>query len=121
MVKVEVIGRLNKRRKINMAVVAMSYLLEAGVHFGHQTKRWNPKMKEYIYSTRDDIYIMDLQKTVEKLEEAYDAFTSLLDDKKQGIDARYSRSMIDISRLKTHLDDTIDDLKYFIEKNTKYL
>ncbi len=54
-----------------MAVVAMSYLLEAGVHFGHQTKRWNPKMKEYIYSTRDDIYIMDLQKTVDKLEEAY--------------------------------------------------
>lgn len=56
----------------------------------------------------------------EKLEEAYDAFTSLLDDKKQGIDARYSRSMIDISRLKTHLDDTIDDLKYFIDKKTKY-
>ena len=53
-----------------MAVVGMSNLLEAGVHFGHQTKRWNPKMKEYIYSTRDDIYIMDLQKTVEKLEEA---------------------------------------------------
>ena len=55
----------------------------------------------------------------EKLEEAYDAFTSLLDDKKQGIDARYSRSMIDISRLKTHLEDTIDDLKYFIDKKTK--
>ena len=54
-----------------MAVVAMSYLLEAGVHFGHQTKKWNPKMKEYIFSTRDDIYIMDLQKTTEKLEEAY--------------------------------------------------
>ena len=49
----------------------MSYLLEAGVHFGHQTKRWNPKMKEYIYSTRDDIYIMDLQKTTENLEKAY--------------------------------------------------
>ena len=54
-----------------MAVVAMSNLLEAGVHFGHQTKRWNPKMKEYIFSTRDDIYIMDLQKTTEKLEEAF--------------------------------------------------
>ena len=53
-----------------MAVVSMSYLLEAGVHFGHQTKRWNPKMKEYIYNSRDDIYIIDLQKTVEKLEEA---------------------------------------------------
>ena len=63
-----------------MAVVAMSYLLEAGVHFGHQTKRWNPKMKEYIYSTRDDIYIMDLQKTTEKLEEAYDALKKIVED-----------------------------------------
>ena len=61
-----------------MAVVAMSYLLEAGVHFGHQTKRWNPKMKEYIYSTRDDIYIMDLQKTSEKLEEAYNALKEIV-------------------------------------------
>ena len=54
-----------------MAVVSLSYLLEAGVHFGHQTKRWNPKMKEYIYTTRDDIYIIDLQKTLAKIEEAY--------------------------------------------------
>ena len=54
-----------------MAVVSMSYLLEAGVHFGHQTKRWNPKMKEYIFTTRDDIYIIDLQKTLAKIEEAY--------------------------------------------------
>lgn len=54
-----------------MAVVSLSYLLEAGVHFGHQTKRWNPKMKEYIYTTRDDIYIIDLQKTLSKIEEAY--------------------------------------------------
>ena len=54
-----------------MAVVSLSYLLEAGVHFGHQTKRWNPKMKEYIFTTRDDIYIIDLQKTSAKIEEAY--------------------------------------------------
>ena len=54
-----------------MAVVSLSYLLEAGVHFGHQTKRWNPKMKEYIFTTRDDIYIIDLQKTLGKIEEAY--------------------------------------------------
>lgn len=54
-----------------MAVVSKSYLLEAGVHFGHQTKRWNPKMKEFIFTSRDDIYIIDLQKTVDKLEEAY--------------------------------------------------
>ena len=56
-----------------MAVVSMSYLLEAGVHFGHQTKRWNPKMKEYIFTSRDDIYIIDLQKTAKKIEEAYQA------------------------------------------------
>ena len=55
-----------------MAVVSMSYLLEAGVHFGHQTKRWNPKMKEYIYTSRDDIYIIDLEKTKECLEKAYE-------------------------------------------------
>jgi small subunit ribosomal protein S2 len=54
-----------------MAVVSVSNLLEAGVHFGHQTKRWNPKMKEYIYTTRDDIYIIDLQKTMSYMEAAY--------------------------------------------------
>ncbi|MCR5224359.1 MAG: 30S ribosomal protein S2 [Bacilli bacterium] len=54
-----------------MAVVSMSYLLEAGVHFGHQTKRWNPKMKEYIFNSRDGIYIIDLEKTVVCLENAY--------------------------------------------------
>lgn len=63
-----------------MAVVSMSYLLEAGVHFGHQTKRWNPKMKEYIYNSRDDIYIIDLQKTVEKMEEAYAALKKIVED-----------------------------------------
>ena len=62
-----------------MSVVSMSYLLEAGVHFGHQTKRWNPKMKEYIYNSRDDIYIIDLQKTVEKLEEAYVALKEIVE------------------------------------------
>ncbi len=54
-----------------MAVVSMKQLLEAGVHFGHQTRRWNPKMKEYIFTERNGIYIIDLQKTVRKLEEAY--------------------------------------------------
>ena len=54
-----------------MAVVSMNYLLEAGVHFGHQKRRWNPKMKEYIYTSRDDIYIIDLQKTEKLIEEAY--------------------------------------------------
>lgn len=63
-----------------MAVVSMSYLLEAGVHFGHQTKRWNPKMKEYIFTSRDDIYIIDLQKTAKKLEEAYVAMKQIAEE-----------------------------------------
>ena len=61
-----------------MAVVSMSYLLEAGVHFGHQTKRWNPKMKEYIYTSRDEIYIIDLQKTAKKIDEAYAALKEIV-------------------------------------------
>ena len=60
-----------------MTVVSMNYLLEAGVQFGHQKRRWNPKMKEYIFTTRDDIYIIDLQKTVKKLEEAYYAMKEI--------------------------------------------
>ena len=60
-----------------MAVVSMSYLLESGVHFGHQTKRWNPKMKEYIFTARDEIYIIDLQKTAKKIEEAYAALKNI--------------------------------------------
>ena len=54
-----------------MAVVSMKQLLEAGVHFGHQTRRWNPKMAPYIFTDRNGIYIIDLQKTVKKVEEAY--------------------------------------------------
>ena len=60
-----------------MTVVSMNNLLEAGVHFGHQTKRWNPKMKEYIFTSRDDIYIIDLQKTQKKIEEAYAALNKI--------------------------------------------
>ena len=63
-----------------MAVVSMSYLLEAGVHFGHQTKRWNPKMKEYIFTARDDIHIIDLDKTAQKIEEAYAAIKEIADN-----------------------------------------
>ncbi|MBQ4465761.1 MAG: 30S ribosomal protein S2, partial [Oscillospiraceae bacterium] len=54
-----------------MSVVSMKQLREAGVHFGHQTRRWNPKMAPYIFTERNGIYIIDLQKTVKKLEEAY--------------------------------------------------
>ena len=55
-----------------MSVVSMKQLLEAGVHFGHQTRRWNPKMARFIFTERNGIYIIDLQKTVKKIEEAYD-------------------------------------------------
>ena len=60
-----------------MAVVSMKQLLEAGVHFGHQTRRWNPKMKKYIFTERNGIYIIDLQKTVKKAEEAYNFVRSV--------------------------------------------
>lgn len=61
----------------NQNVVSMKALLEAGVHFGHQTRRWNPKMAPYIYTERNGIYIIDLQKTVKKLEEAYNFVRSI--------------------------------------------
>ncbi len=64
-------GAAEKPEEKNMSVVSMKQLLEAGVHFGHQTRRWNPKMAEYIFTERNGIYIIDLQKTVKKLEEAY--------------------------------------------------
>ena len=57
----------------------MNYLLEAGVHFGHQKRRWNPKMKEYIYTTRDEIYIIDLQKTSKCLDKAFDALKTIVE------------------------------------------
>ena len=79
-----------------MAVVSMKQLLEAGVHFGHQTRRWNPKMAQYIFTERNGIYIIDLQKTVKKLEEAYNFVRTLAENgqtilfvgtKKQAADA----------------------------------
>ena len=79
-----------------MAVISMKQLLEAGVHFGHQTRRWNPKMAEYIFTERNGIYIIDLQKTVKKVEEAYMFVRQLAEDgkdilfvgtKKQAMDA----------------------------------
>ena len=63
-----------------MSVVSMNYLLEAGVHFGHQKRRWNPKMGEFIYTTRDDIYIIDLQKTSKCLDKAYEALKTIVED-----------------------------------------
>ncbi|AGN36272.1 30S ribosomal protein S2 [Bacillus paralicheniformis] len=63
-----------------MSVISMKQLLEAGVHFGHQTRRWNPKMKRYIFTERNGIYIIDLQKTVKKVEEAYNFTKNLAAD-----------------------------------------
>lgn len=63
-----------------MSVISMKELLEAGVHFGHQTRRWNPKMAEYIFTERNGIYIVDLQKTLGKVEEAYEFIRSIADE-----------------------------------------
>ena len=76
-----------------MAVISMKQLLEAGVHFGHQTRRWNPKMKKYIFTERNGIYIIDLQKTVKMVEQAYffvrdavmEGKTVLFDDERIGM------------------------------------
>ena len=67
---------------ILMPVVSMKQLLEAGVHFGHQTRRWNPKMAEYIFTERNGIYIIDLQKTVKKLDEAYNFIKKITEEGK---------------------------------------
>ncbi|MBZ4669264.1 MAG: ribosomal protein, partial [Defluviitaleaceae bacterium] len=63
-----------------MSVISMKQLLEAGVHFGHQTRRWNPKMAEYIFTERNGIYIIDLQKTVKKVEEAYQVVRDVVEE-----------------------------------------
>ena len=66
-----------------MSVISMKQLLEAGVHFGHQTRRWNPKMAEYIYTERNGIYIINLQKTVKKIVEAYDFIKEVAESGKE--------------------------------------
>ncbi|MGL4373081.1 MAG: 30S ribosomal protein S2, partial [Turicibacter sp.] len=63
-----------------MAIISMKQLLEAGVHFGHQTRRWNPKMKKYIFTERNGIYIIDLQKSSKKIDEAYAAMQEVSKD-----------------------------------------
>ncbi|AFM42441.1 ribosomal protein S2 [Desulfosporosinus acidiphilus SJ4] len=70
-------GTKQKKVGMKMAVISMKQLLEAGVHFGHQTRRWNPKMARYIFTERNGIYIIDLQKTVKKVDEAYNFVRNL--------------------------------------------
>lgn len=72
--------RINQKEDFFMSIISMKQLLEAGVHFGHQTRRWNPKMKPYIFTERNGIYIIDLQKTVKKIEEAYEFVRQLAAD-----------------------------------------
>ena len=79
-------------------VVSKSYLLEAGVHFGHQTKRWNPKMGEYIFTSRDDIHIIDLDKTVQKLEEAYSALYEACKDGGKALFVGTKKQAQDVSK-----------------------
>ena len=71
-------GGKNEREEVTMAVISMKKLLEAGVHFGHQTKRWNPKMAPYIFTARNGIYIIDLKKSSDKIDEAYAALMDIV-------------------------------------------
>ena len=74
----EAYGSKNQMEEKRMSVISMKQLLEAGVHFGHQTRRWNPKMAPYIYTERNGIYIIDLQKSVGKVDEAYNAVADIV-------------------------------------------
>ena len=71
-------GGKNKKEEVTMAVISMKKLLEVGVHFGHQTKRWNPKMAPYIFTARNGIYIIDLKKSSDKIDEAYTALMDIV-------------------------------------------
>ena len=95
-----------------MAVVSMKQLLEAGVHFGHQTRRWNPKMAEYIFTERNGIYIIDLQKSVKKLEEAYNQFIGrILKEEKQEPAATAAQVISEGKDTKVVTGEQIDESK----------
>ncbi len=74
----ETMEEKNKKEEVTMAVISMKKLLEVGVHFGHQTKRWNPKMAPYIFTSRNGIYIIDLKKSSDKIDEAYAAMMDIV-------------------------------------------
>ena len=77
-----------------MSVISMKQLLEAGVHFGHQTRRWNPKMAEYIYTERNGIYIIDLQKSVGMVDDAYKAVADIAADMMLRCPSRFPRNLL---------------------------
>ncbi len=90
-----------------MAVVSMKQLLEAGVHFGHQTRRWNPKMAPYIFTERNGIYIIDLQKTVKKLDEAYNFIHEVAAEGGEVLFVGTKRSRLLIQSRKKHSEQTL--------------
>lgn len=94
-----------------MAVITMKQLLEAGVHFGHHTRRWNPKMKEYIFGARNGVYIIDLQKTAEKIEEAYAALVNVVRNNDKILFVGTRKQIQDIIR-----EEAIRSGSYYVDK-----
>ena len=98
-------------RKKRMSVISMKDLLEAGVHFGHHTRRWNPKMKEYIFGERNGVYIIDLQKTADKIEEAYAALVDIVRNNNKVLFVGTRKQIQDIIR-----EEAIRCEQYYVDK-----
>ena len=94
-----------------MSVISMKDLLEAGVHFGHHTRRWNPKMKEYIFGERNGVYIIDLQKTADKIEEAYAALVDIVRNNNKVLFVGTRKQIQDIIR-----EEAIRCEQYYVDK-----
>ena len=94
-----------------MSVITMKQLLEAGVHFGHHTRRWNPKMKEYIFGARNGVYIIDLQKTAEKIEEAYQALVNIVRENDKVLFVGTRKQIQDIIK-----EEAIRSGSYYVDK-----
>ena len=94
-----------------MSVISMKDLLEAGVHFGHHTRRWNPKMKEYIFGERNGVYIIDLQKTADKIEEAYAALVEIVRNNNKVLFVGTRKQIQDIIR-----EEAIRCEQYYVDK-----
>ncbi len=94
-----------------MAVVNMKQLLEAGVHFGHHTRRWNPKMKEYIFGERNGVYIIDLQKTADKIEEAYAAMVDIVRNNNKVLFVGTRKQIQDVIK-----EEAIRAEQYYVDK-----
>ena len=94
-----------------MSVVTMKQLLEAGVHFGHHTRRWNPKMKEYIFGDRNGVYIIDLQKTADKIEEAYAAMVNIVRNNNKVLFVGTRKQIQDVIK-----EEAIRAEQYYVDK-----